>query len=323
MRRREFIGLLGGATAAWPLAARAQRPKRIARIGLFVPSPGNSDVDEFLGELRHLGWVEGENIHVEYRDAGGDDGRLPALAAELVAMDVDVLVTISTPGVYAAHRATTTIPIVVIVAGDLVALGLAASLAHPGGNITGQTVFAPELSVKRLEFLKNATPSMTRAGVLMIRGIQSNAYVMSVMDAAARALKVALRPIEVGGLGEIEGALSVTGSDPMGGLVIADHTPFLTNPSAVAAIIEKRALPSIAAPVIASHGALLGYGVDFAALFRHAAVFVDKILAGANPSDIPIEQATKFKMVVNLKTAKALGVEIPAILLAGADELIE
>jgi putative tryptophan/tyrosine transport system substrate-binding protein len=148
MRRRDFIGLLAGAAVAWPLAARAQQLKRIPRIGLFLAAPRNSNVDEFLGGLRDLGWVEGETVHIEYRSAGGDDDRLYELAAELVALDVDVLVTASTTGAYAAHRSTTTIPIVVISTGDIVAMGLAASLAHPGGNITGQTYFAPELVAK-------------------------------------------------------------------------------------------------------------------------------------------------------------------------------
>ena len=322
MRRRAFLGLVGAA-AAWSLAARAQQPKRIPRVGLLVPPPRNSDVDAFLQGLRDLGWVEGENVHVEYRDAGGDDGRMPALAAELVALDVDVLVTIPTLGVLAAHRATTTIPIVAIAAGDLVGMGLAASLAHPGGNITKQTFFAPEIHVKRLEMLKTAIPSMTRAGVLMLGGAQPNAYMLRAMEEAAQALKVALRPIEVGSLGEIDGALSVAGADSIGGVVILDHPQFLTNPSEVAAIVNKRALPSVAAPVIAAHGGLLGYGVEMPAMFRHAAVFVDKILKGAKPGDIPIEEATKFTMVVNLKTAKALGVEIPPLLLASADKVIE
>jgi putative ABC transport system substrate-binding protein len=321
MHRRAFINLVSAA-AVWPIAARAQQSK-IPRVGLFLPPPRNSDVDAFLAGLRDLGWVEGENIHVEYRDAGGDDSRLPALAAELVALNVDVLVTGSTPGIFAARRATTTIPIVVIAGGDLVAMGLAARLARPGGNITGQTNFFPELQAKRLELLKNATPSMTRAGVLMVRGGQSSSYYyLSLVEAAGRALNVALRPIEVGALGEIEGALSA-GSEPIDGVVINDHPLFVTNPSEVASIVQKLRLPSSAAPQIATHGGLLGYGVDYAAMFRHASVFVDKILKGAKPADIPIEQATKFTTVVNLKTAKALGLDIPPLLLASADEVIE
>jgi putative tryptophan/tyrosine transport system substrate-binding protein len=322
MRRREFMRLLGGA-AALPLVARAQQPKRIPQIGLFLPPPRNSDVDEFLAGLRDFGWIEGETIHLEYRDAGGDDSRMPALAAELVAMNVAVLATAGTPGIYAAHRATTTIPIVAISGPDLVAMGLAASLSRPGGNITGQFQYSQGLYAKRLGILKNAIPSMTLTGALMVRGWQSNALAMSAMGDAARTLKLVLRRIEVGGLGEIEGALSDAGADPLGGVAISDHPLFITNPSEVAVILQKHGLPSIAAPVIAAHGALLGYGVDYGAVFRHAAFFVDKILKGAKPSDIPIEQTTKFRTVVNLKTAKAIGVEIPPLLLAAADEVIE
>ena len=194
MKRREFITLVGGALA-WPMLARAQQAKRIARIGLFLPPPRNLEVDAFLGGLRDLGWVEGENVHVEYRDAGGDDSRLPALAGELVALDVDVLVTATTAGILAAHRATTRIPTVMVVGPDLVTLGLAASLAHPGGNITGQTFFLTELAAKRLEILASLAPSMTRVGVLLQRGAPQNDSTISAMTSAAQALKMELRPI--------------------------------------------------------------------------------------------------------------------------------
>lgn len=323
MKRREFITLVGGALA-WPMLARAQQAKRIARIGLFLPPPRNLEVDAFLGGLRDLGWVEGENVHVEYRDAGGDDSRLPALAGELVALDVDVLVTATTAGILAAHRATTRIPTVMVVGPDLVTLGLAASLAHPGGNITGQTFFLTELAAKRLEILASLAPSMTRVGVLLQRGAPQNDSTISAMTSAAQALKMELRPIEVGVPGDLESALSVVGSTPMDGLVITDTNVFLTNQSVVAAIVDKCRVPSIAAPIVASRGAaLVGYGVDFTAMFRRATVFVDKILRGANPADIPIEQPTQFKTVINQKTAKALGVEIPTSLLLRADEVIE
>jgi len=322
MRRRDFIGLLGGA-AAWPCKVRAQQTKRNPQLGLFLSFARNSSGDEFLGGLRDLGWVENESIHVEYRSADGDDGRLPALAAELVALDVDVLATAGTPGAYAAHRATTKIPIVLISASDVVATGLVGSLAHPGGNITGQTFFAPELLAKRLEFLKAAAPSATRAAVLLVRSVPSNAYAISVVETTAKMLNMTLRPIEVGGLDELEGAFSTADSASVGGVVITDHPLFLTNAAVVAAFVEKRGLPAIGSPMIATGGGLIGYGVDFGLMFRHAAVFVDKILKGAKPGDIPIEQATKFKMVVNLKTAKALGIDIPSILLASADEVIE
>ena len=323
MRRRHFMTLMGGALAA-PVVARAQQAKHIARVGLFLPPPRNLEVDAFLEGLRDLGWVEGKNVHVEYRDAGGDDSRLPALAAELVALDVDVLATATFPGVLAAHQATTKIPTVMIVGPDLVPIGLAASMAHPGGNITGQTFFLTELAAKRLEILASLAPSITRAGVLMQRGNPLNNSTMSAMTTAAQALKIELRPIEVDIPGDLESALSVVGSTPMDGLVITDANAFVTNSSLVAAIVDKCRAPSVAAPIVASRGgALVGYGVDFTAIFRRATVFVDKILKGANPADVPIEQPTQFKTVVNLKTAKALGVQIPPSLLVRADEVIE
>ena len=260
MKRRHFMILMGGALAA-PVVARAQQAKRIARVGLFLPPPRNLEVDAFLAGLRDLGWVEGENVHVEYRDADGDDSRLPALAAELVALDVDVLVTATFPGILAARQATTKIPTVMIVGPDLVPIGFAASMARPGGNITGQTFFLTELAAKRLEILASLAPSITRAGVLMQRGNPLNNSTMSAMTTAAQALKIELRPIEIGIPGDLESALSAVGSTPMEGLVITDANAFVTNSSLVAAIVDKCRVPSVAAPIVASRGgALVGYG---------------------------------------------------------------
>ncbi|MBP0115326.1 MULTISPECIES: ABC transporter substrate-binding protein [Bradyrhizobium] len=323
MKRREFLSLAGGALA-WPLAARAQPAKRIARIGLFLVPPRNLEVEAFLAGLRDLGWVEGDNIHVEYRDAGGDNDRLPALAAELVALDVDVLVTATFQGILAAHRATAKIPTVMITGPDLVTLGLAASMAHPGGNITGQTFFVTELAAKRLEILASLAPSMTRAGVLLQRGNPLNESTMSAMTTAAQAMKIELRPIEVAIPGDIESALSAVSSTPIDGLAITEANAFVTNASLIAAIVDKCRVPSIGAPVLATRGAVpVGYGVDFTAMFRRSAVFVNKILKGENPADIPIEQPTALKTVINLKTAKSLGFEIPPAVLLRADEVIE
>lgn len=324
LQRRNFINFAVGVAAAWPLLSRAQQTKRIARIGLFLPPPRNQEVDAFLAALRDLGWVEGENLHVEYRDAGGDDSRLPALAAELVALDVDVLVTATFPGIIAAHRATSKIPIVMIVGPDLVTIGLATSMAHPGGNITGQTFFLTELAAKRLEVLAGVTPSMTRAGVLMQRGNPLNDGTLNAIATAARALKVELLPIEVDVPGSLDSALSVVGAAAVDGLVVTDANVFVTNWSLVAALVDKCRVPTIATPILASKGVtLVGYGVDFTSMFRRATIFVDKILKGAKPADIPIEQPTEFKTVINLKIAKALGVKIPQSLLVRADDVIE
>jgi putative tryptophan/tyrosine transport system substrate-binding protein len=324
MRRREFIAALG-TVAAWPLGARAQQADRIATIGILRVSSAPQIPERFSDDpygFRDLGYIEGRNIRFEIRFANGDADRLAALARELVDLKVDVIVTAG-PGVYAAHSATTSIPIVMASGGDLIAQGLAVSLAHPGGNITGSAYFAPELLAKRLELLKEIVPPLTRAGVLMFQGLQSNRLSMDAMTPAARALNVELLPIEVVGPSGYEDAFAAASIASIGGLVITDPGQFLGNAALIVSLVNKRGLPAVAAPVFAAAGALVGYGVDFPELWRHAATFVDKILKGAKPGDIPIEQATRFTTVVNLKTAKALGIEIPALLLAQADEVIE
>jgi len=321
MRRREFIGLLGGA-AAWPFAARGQQRERIARIGYL--GLGSAINPAFLEGLRDLGYVEGENVHIEYRSAYGDERRLASLAAELVGLNVDLIVT-QGAGVFAAQRATSTIPIVMATGYDIVAEGVVASLAHPGGNVTGQTFFYPELMAKRLQLLKEAAPSIRRVGVLLADDNPANRDVLEKMGVAAEALKLDLRPILVRSPTDLESAISAATEDEIAGLEAVDNAMFTSKAgeAAIATIAAKRRLPSIGSLGFARSGGLLGYGVSFPDMWRRAAVFVDKILKGAKPGDIPIEQATKFQTIVNLKTAKALGVEIPPLLLASADEVIE
>ncbi len=329
MRRREFIGLVGGA-AAWPLAAAAQAPERSFRIGWL----GNTDAREwaewrgreFREGLRDLGYIEGKNLRFELRFAEGDSSRLPALASELAALNVDVIVTHG-GGVFAARQATSTIPIVFAAGG---AEGLVSSLAHPGGNITGSTFFSEELLAKRLEMLKEIAPSLARAGLPLLRAkLPAERSQMTLMietvRAAAEALKIEVFPIEVNGPEEFESAFATWDEKRIGGLIITDDAQFNTNSAAgaIAALAAARRLPTVGRLELAKNGGLLGYGVDLAPMYRRAAFFVDKILKGAKPGDIPIERATKFHTVVNLKTARAIGVEIPPLLLAGADEVIE
>jgi putative ABC transport system substrate-binding protein len=334
MHRRELIALIGGAAAAssvscsvsWPLAARAQRPGRIARIGYLGLTSASQHAyggsDTFLAGLRDLGYVEGRNLHIEFRFTEGDEDRIPGLVTELIGLNVDVIVTYAT-GVPAAKRATATIPIVMATYADAVAVGIVASLAHPGGNITGSTFFLPELMAKRLELLKEVVPSMTRAGILLLRGNASSDSILEVMGTTAKALRLELQPIEVRGPSEYENAFSAWTDQQIGALVILDHAQFLANADAIAALAAKHRVPSGGPLELPTNGGLIGYGVNFSELFRRAAVFVDKILKGAKPGDIPVEQPTKFKLVLNLKTAKALGLEAPATLLATADEVIE
>jgi len=325
MQRRDFLGVLGSA-AAWPLVARAQQPEQPARIGYIGLGSAAQNVwetDALLAGLRDLGYVEGRTARIEARFAEGDEGRLPGLAAELVGLNVDIIVTVAS-GVPAARRVTSTIPIVQAVGADLVASGIAASLAHPGGNVTGLTFFFAELMAKRLELLKQIVPSTAQVGVLMVGDNKpGNRDVLEVMEVTAKALSMVLQPIEVRGPTEFESAFAAWSDKELDGLVISDNGILLANRDAITALAARHRLPAIGAIELAVSGGLMAYGVNFPEMFRRAAVFVDKILKGVKPGDIPIEQATKFKLVLNLKTAKALGLDIPPILLARADEVIE
>ena len=325
MRRREFIGLVGGAPVLWPLAARAQQATRIARIGYLdfgSASQSGRAVDKFRTGLRDLGYVEGKNFQIEFRFADGDGDRLSALATELVAAKVDVIVTY-TSGVLAAQRASPTIPIVMATYGDAVASGIVASLAHPGGNVTGSTFFGPELIAKRLELLKEAVPSMSRAGVLLFKGSEQNGSILKMMGDTSKALMVELQPVEISEVADLESGFSALADRQIGAVVIGDHRLFVVNANAISALAARHHLTSIGPVELAANGALMGYGVNFLDQFYRAAAFVDKILKGTKPGDLPVEQPTKFKLVINLKTAKALGLSMPATLLARADEVIE
>ena len=327
MRRRAFIAALGCTAAAWPLAARAEQ--RIRRIGYLDPFPDDNNriIGAFEAGLSELGYVPGKTIEIEHRIADGHEDRMEELARELVDLKVDIIVT-GGPGVIAAHRVTNTVPIVAAVFGDiddLVALGLAESLGHPGGNVTGQTFFIIELYVKRIAFLKQVKPAMTSVGLLVLRGSSFNPIEIPLLDALVKALGVNIVPIEVAEPSDCDRALSTNPGASIGGLALTDPPPFAVGPgpAAIAAAAERHRLPAAGAASFARNGGLLGYGVDITPMYRRAATFVDKILKGAKPGDLPIEQATKFETVVNLKTAKALGVEIPPTLLAAADEVIE
>jgi putative tryptophan/tyrosine transport system substrate-binding protein len=324
VKRREFIAALGGA-AAWPVVGRAQQSERIARIGYLAFTSAAQSArgsQAFREGLRDLGYVEGKNFVIEPRFADGDNDRLPGLAAELVGLNVDVIVTYAT-GVPAAQRATAIIPIVMATYGDAVAAGVVTSLAHPGGNVTGSTFFNPELMAKRLELLKEVVPSVTRAGVFLFRNSEGNRPILDTMEGAAQTLKVGLQPFELRSPTEFEGAFSVFADKQIGALVVSDHAFFIVNANAIAALAAKHRFPSIGPLDLATSGGLMAYGVNFPDQFRRAAVFVDKILKGGKPGDIPVEQAAKFVTIINLKTAKAIGIETPTSLLLRADEVIE
>ena len=327
MRRRSFIMLLGGAAAAWPVAVRAQEADRVRRIG-FVGLPSAGSLPErpeaFRAGLRDLGYQEGRNIVIEYRWAEGRYEHLPALFAELVGLNVDVIVTHGTPGALAAKQVTNTIPIVIAVIADAEASGVVASLAKPGGNVTGLTIFIPELAAKRLELLKESMPGLTEVGVLLNRINPANAPILPAMRRTAESLTLKLHQFGVREPDEFEAAFAEMASKRIGALVVIDDAILIANAQTLAQIALRQRLPSVGGwRDYAVAGGLLSYGINFTDMFRRAANFVDKILKGAKPNDLPVERATKFETIVNLKTAKALGIEVSTSLLLRADEIIE
>jgi putative ABC transport system substrate-binding protein len=279
-------------------------------------------IDAFREGLHNLGYIEGKNIQIEFRFADGDNGRLPGLVAELIGLNVDVIVAYAT-GVPAARRMTATIPIVMATFGDAVATGIVANLSRPGGNVTGSTFFSPELTAKRLELLKEVVPSLTRVGVLLIRDNEMNGPSLEVMEGTAKALGVELEPFEARGPVDFESAFLAWKAKQIGAVVVGDHAFLVSNTDAIAALATKHRFPSIGPLELAASGGLMAYGVNFSDMYRRAAVFVDKILKGSKPGDIPVEQAAKIQTIVNRTAAKALGIEVPTTLLLRADEVIE
>jgi putative ABC transport system substrate-binding protein len=326
MKRREFISLLGGAAAVWPLATRGQPANRIFRIG-FLGLPTADSLpkrpEAFRAGLRDLGYEEGRNIVIEFRWADGRYERLPTPLSELIRLKVDIIVTHGTPGGLAAKQATTTIPIVFATADDAVASGLVASLARPGGNVTGSTYFVPELSAKQLELLKETIPSLSDIAILLNPANPMNEPVVPTMRRTAQSLKLELHQFGVRGPAEFEGAFAAMAARRVGALVVIDDSTLIANAPSIAKLASRQHLPASGWPDFAVAGGLIGYGVNYLDMFRRAATFVDKILKGTKPADIPVERATKFATIVNLKTAKALGIDMQTSLLLRADEVIE
>jgi putative tryptophan/tyrosine transport system substrate-binding protein len=325
MKRREFIALLGGAAATWPLAARAQRPAKpvIGFLGPASPSTFASRIEAFRLGLRDFGYVEGTNITVEYRWADGRYERLPELAAELVRSNVDLIVTHGTPGSLAAKRATTTIPIVMANIGDPVATGVVASIARPGGNITGHTFFNPELRAKRVELLKEVMPRITHVAVVLNPDNPASGPEFQAMETAAQALNIKLQPFRLREPSELVSAFERMEQTHAEAVETGDDVLSVTNVGAIVALAARGRLLSIGPEDVPRAGGIIGYGVDFVAVFRRAGFFVDKILKGANPADLPIERVSKFQFILNRKAARALGFEIPQSILLRADEVIE
>jgi putative ABC transport system substrate-binding protein len=321
MRRREFITLLGGAAASWPLAARAQQR---FKIGLLDTGLGAAFAVPFMRKLAELGYVEGRNVVIERKSAEGNPERLKDLAADLVRQQVDVIVTAGTPAGFAAKKATNTIPIVLGANSDPVGVGLVASLARPGGNLTGNSLMAPDLSAKRLDILHTLAPKLSRFAILWDSSNPGMAERVRETKIAADQSHVLLHIVGPRNLDELDTAFADLLNARPDALLVTAEAFTRQHLARILDFANNNKIPSMFedSSYVAA-GGLMSYGPDYQDVFQKAAIFVDKILKGAKPADLPIEQPTKFEMVINLKTANALGLEIPPKLLALADRVIE
>jgi putative tryptophan/tyrosine transport system substrate-binding protein len=328
MRRRNFITLLGGA-AAWPIAARAQQPQRVRRIGVFMPGVAD-DLEfqafnaAFLQRLAELGWIVGRNVRIEYRWGAGDTERYRTIAAGLVALAPDIVFGFGTATVSALQKATSSVPIVFANVVDPVGGGLVASMARPGGNATGFITHEFGFAGKWLELLKEIAPWVTRAAVMRDSAISSQIALFGSIQSVAPSLGVELRPIDSRDPGEIERAVSAFAGEPNGGLIVALGARVILHRDLIITLAARHRVPAVYPDrAFAGPGGLISYGSDQVEQMRRAAGYVDRILKGEKPSDLPVQAPTKYELIINLKTAKALGLDVPPSLLARADEVIE
>lgn len=324
MKRREFITLLGGATA-WPLVARAQG--RIPRVGFMGNSTAALEVNlvnSFREGLRELGYEEGRNIAIEYRWADGRYERFAALVAELIAAKVDVIVTAGTPAALAVKKATSTVPLVMVAVGDPVGTGLVPSLARPDGNLTGLSSVAPDLEGKRLELLREIVPSVSRIAVFINSANPFHATSMRQAQSAGKTLGVKVQQYDIRKSEDLDGAFAAIRKERPDALLILADRVFLHNRERIVDFTEEQRLPNVSAyKEVVEAGGLMSYGPSYEDMHKRAAIYVNKILKGAKPGNLPIEQPTKFTLVVNLKAAKALGISMPPAVLSRADDVIE
>jgi ABC-type uncharacterized transport system substrate-binding protein len=327
MKRRQFIAMLGGAAAAWPLAARAQQTGKLPTIGYSgggTPSTDSQRVAAFLQRLHELGWAEGRNVVIEYRWPEGRNDRIAEIAVELVRIKVDVIVTTGTPGALAAQQATSVIPVVMTTVADPVGSGLVASLARPGGNVTGLSLQQADLAGKRLELLREVIPALRRLAILANVSNPNAVPETGEVRAAARTLGLEVAVFEIQRVADIAPAFEALIKDRSEALYVVGDALLTTNRIRINTLALGARLPAILPNrEFAEVGGLMSYGANFPDLFRRAAEYVDKILRGAKPADLPVEQPTKFDLVINLVAAKALGLQVPPTLLARADEVIE
>jgi len=322
MKRRAFIAGLGVA-AAWPLVAQGQQPKKAPLIGVLWPNPPSRF--EFIRQgLMDLGYVEGKNIRFEFRWAEGALDQLPEMAQDLVRVPVDLIVTLGPPATLAAQRATQTIPIVFVAMGDPLASGVVASLARPGGNLTGTTRMISEMSAKHVELLKEVSPSLSKLAILWNPNNSSHPAALGAAESSARTLSLQIRPVEVRGVVDLDHVFALVVQERADGLLFIADPIFFIQLKRMADFAMAQRLPAIANFVeFPKLGGLMGYAPSLDQEFPQAAKQIDLILKGANPGDVPVEQPTKFQLVINLKTAKTFGLNVPQRLLYTADEVIE
>lgn len=326
-QRRKFLLALGAAVLPTPpLVFAQQRPAKISRIGVLAAESAAgfaNRLEALRAGLRELGYVEGRNIVIEHRFADGKSDRLTELAADLVRSRVDVIVTAGTPPTRAAKQATAAIPIVMAASGDAVATGLVATLARPGGNVTGSTFSSPELSAKRLQLLKEALPRVGQVAYLNNLGNPTTAANVKAMETAAASFKMSVRLFDVRDPAELGGIFRAMTESRVEAVAVGQDALIIANYKAIADLAAKARLPAIGPKEFADAGGVFGYGHDVLDLWRRSATYVDKILKGAKPADLPIEQPTKFELVINMKAAKALGIAIPQSILVQASRVIE
>ena len=329
MKRREFITLLGGTAAGWPLAARAQQRERMRRIGVLMTlaaddPEGQARLTAFVQGLQELGWTDGRNVQIDYRWPAGDAERIRRYAAELVALAPDIILAGGGAVVPSLLQATRTIPIVFTQTPDPVGAGFVESLARPGGNVTGFTAFEYGIGAKWLELLKEIAPHVTRAAVIRDAAIASGIGQWGAIQTAAPSFGVELRPVDVRDASEIERAVAAFARSPNGGLIVAASTLAVVHRDLIVTLAARHKLPAVyPSRFFVRSGGLIFYGPDSVEPHRRAAGYVDRILKGEKPADLPVQAPTKYELVINLKTAKALGLDIPATVLARSDEVIE
>src|SRR6516165_9501269 len=327
--RRELLAALGGAAIPWPLAAHAQQSKRMRRIGVLMPFAANDPQVQtrnaaFLQGLQQLGWTVGDNIQVDYRWSGGNEDDTRKYAVELVALAPDVIFTSGSAAVGPLQRVTRTLPIVFAATPDPVGAGFVDSLARPGGNITGFAAYEYGLGAKWLELLKQIAPSVMRVAVLRDPTITAGIGLWGAILSVSPAFGVELRPIDVRDAGEIERALTAFSHSPNGGLILTGSAMAIAHRDLIIALAARHRLPAVYyEPYFAAAGGLIAYGPRVPEQYRLAAGYIDRILRGERPADLPVQAMTKYELAINLKTARALGLEVPPTLLARADEVIE